>query len=601
MTDNPASKPPREDVVRIGAASASFVDSRIAMSQLLGCENPLDYIVFDCLAEGVMSILARARIAGEPGYVSDFVTGQIAPYLDVIAEKGVKVIANAGGLDPRACAAAVEAVIARTGIQLTVASISGDNLGHRVDELVNRGTCDMFSGADLGDKLQDADQFLSLSAYTGAFPIARALAEGADIVITGRVVDSATALGALIHEFGWSQGDFDLLSAGTLAGHLIECTTQVTGATFTDWDEVRDWANIGFPIAACHADGMFEIGKPEGSGGIVSVGTVSEQLLYEVGDASAYAVPDVVCDWTGVEVALVGPDRVRVSGAKGRGRPNRLKAALTWDRGWRATALAPIVGQKACAKANRTAAELFKRCSMLLAEADLPGFQHTHCDVIGDDSRAICRMVADHIDREGAALFAREQSSIMTSMCVGTSVPLGTTVKPLTFFGSFLLERVEVPIIISIGGHDVHFEESIGLCPSDQADPVGEPAPPDDDPVSEVPLIALAWARSGDKGDLFNVGVIARKPTFLPHIYHALSPDRVAAHYAYKLGGSVCEVTRKAVPGIHALNLVVSNSLSGGMLANPSFDPAAKGMAQLLLDFPVPIPSGLEPNRTQES
>ena len=591
--------------VHIGAVSASFVDSRIAMPQWLGCGMPIDYLVFDCLAEGVMSILARARKAGQPAYVSDFVDAQMAPYLPELAERGIKVVANAGGLDPEACAAALREAANQAGVSLKIASISGDDLSGRADELVTHATRDMFDDIDLRTELDGADQLLSLTAYTGAFPIAAALAAGADIVVTGRAVDSAATLGPLIHEFGWVEDDFDLLSAGTLAGHLIECTTQVCGATFTDWRDVPDWANIGFPVAICQADGSIELTKPNGTGGLISRGTVAEQMLYEVSDPAAYVVPDAVCDWTGVRLEETGPNRVRISGTRGTGRPEMLKAALTWDRGFRATAMAPIIGHEAAAKAERTASELFKRCDWLADERGLGPYSLHHVDVVGGAgpgaSAAICRMIADHPTMAGAGLFAREQSSIMTSMAVGTSVPLGTTVRPLTRFASFLLPRATVSLSTDFGDGP----QPAAMAQEGTSRSIGraaEPPRPESEAVDTVPLVALAFARSGDKGNLFNVGVIARESEYLPFLFAALTPQRVAAHYAPVLGrdAAAIGVARYPVPGIDALNLVIGDAMGGGMLSHPGLDPAAKSMAQMLLDFPVPVSAEIR-DRIQEA
>ena len=238
-------------------------------------------------------------------------------------------------------------------MKVRVGVVEGDNLTAQVATLVDADDvrhvrwivrCWKSSGR--------ADRINSLVAYTGAFPIAAALAGGADIVVTGRAVDSALALGALIHEFGWGPDDFDLLAAGTLAGHLLECSAQVTGGTFTDWRDVPDWAGIGMPIGECRADGGLVITKPEGTGGLVSIGTVSEQLLYEVSDPQRYYVADVICDFTDVQLAQVGPDRVEVSGARGLGRTDTYKASLTYDAGWRASAIIPIIGLEAAAKAR---------------------------------------------------------------------------------------------------------------------------------------------------------------------------------------------------------------------------------------------------------
>ena len=284
------------------------------------------------------------------------------------------------------------------------------------------------------EKVESADRVNSLVAYTGAFPIAAAMAAGADIVITGRAVDSAMALGPLIHEFGWGPDDFDLLAAGTLAGHLLECSAQVTGGTFTDWRDVPDWAGIGMPIGECSADGGLVITKPEGTGGLVSVGTVAEQLLYEVSDPQRYYVADVVCDFTDVRLEQIGPDRVAVTGARGLGRTATCKASLTYEQGWRASALIPIIGLEAAAKAERLGQELIARTNTLLRQSQLPPLTRTHCEVIGGEgtgpTTALCRLVADHPDQEGAQVLIREQSSAISHMSVGISLSLAAWSTP---------------------------------------------------------------------------------------------------------------------------------------------------------------------------
>ena len=285
-----------EKFVRIGGASAFIVDSATATAQLLG-EARLDYLVYDYLAEGSMGMLARFQAADpESGYAADFVSLQMVPHLPEIQRRGIRVVANAGGLNPQGCAAALRRAAAELGLTPRIAVVEGDDLRGRVDELHAAGHVDMASGAPMPASV------LSANAYLGGFPIANALDRGADIVVTGRVVDSALALGPLIHAFGWRPDQHDQLAAGTLVGHLIECGCQVTGGTHTDWEAVDDWSDVGFPIAECSADGGCVITKPEGIGGLVSVGTVAEQLLYEVGDPRAYIVPDAVCDFSGVRI-----------------------------------------------------------------------------------------------------------------------------------------------------------------------------------------------------------------------------------------------------------------------------------------------------------
>ena len=591
-------------VVRIGGATASFSDTALSVPQLLdaGC---LDYLILDYLAEGSMGIFGRIQAADPAaGYGKDFLTVHIGPYLSTIAQQGVKVVANAGGVNPAGLANALEAMIADLGLSLRVAVVDGDDLRDQLPQLKAAGHRDMFTGAPFPEAI------ISANAYLGAFPIAAALADGADIVITGRVVDSALALGPLIHEFGWQSHEFDLLAAGTLAGHLLECGAQVTGGTFTDWRDVPDWANIGFPIGECHADGSLVITKPERTGGLVSVGTVAEQLLYEVGDPSDYIVADVCCDFSEVTLEQVGKDRVRVTGVRGRPATDSYKVCITFDQGWRSIAYQPVIGEDAADKAERQAEALFARARRLLLARNLPDFTMTETVLIGgeasfgangryaDTREVICKLVADHADREGAEIFAREQWAAISGMSVGTSINLATHVLPLTGVFLFLLDKQAVTPRLTTGGVTRNLPAPSGAMASEPAVTAISAFPPEnavtagnaENDGSTVDLVQLAWARSGDKGHLFNVAVIARQPAFLPHLRAALTPEAVSGWYGHLgHGGQPPRVERYDVPGLHALNFVIHDALEGGINASTRLDPAAKGMAQMLLRFPVGV------------
>ena len=534
------------------------------------------------------------------GFAADFVDGYILPHLSDLLDRRIRIVANAGGLNPAACAEALRIGAEAAGLKVCIGVVEGDNLTSRVGEIIGPDTCDMLDGSSVREKLDSADHINALVAYTGAFPIAAALAAGADVVITGRAVDSAMALGPLIHEFGWGPDDFDLLAAGTLAGHLLECSAQVTGGTFTDWRDVPDWAGIGMPIGECSADGGLVITKPEGTGGLVTVGTVSEQLLYEVSDPQHYYVADVICDFTDVRLEQIGPDRVSVSGARGLGRTSTYKASITYDAGWRATALIPLIGLESAAKAQRLGKEMFARTGAMLRQIQLPPYTQTRCDVIGGEgpgaTTAICRLVADHPDQAGAALLVREQSSGISHMSVGISLSLNAAVRPVQRIAGFLVPKSLVSQTVTVDSANVPFVSKTNAAGKEQdASAPALPALPDDaDPKQTVPLIRLAWARSGDKGNLFNVAVIARKPEYLAYIAATLTPEVIGKYYGRQLSaGRILPVERFSVPGLSALNFVVGDSMDGGVLASTSIDPVAKGMAQLLLDFPIPVSDGL--------
>ena len=591
-------------VIRIGGATASFSDTALSVPQLLA-GGQLDYLIFDYLAEGSMGLFGRMQAADPTaGFGTDFLTVHVGPFLNEIAEQGLRVVANAGGVNPAGLASALEQMIRDKGLTLKVAYVAGDDLRDRVTELRAAKHDDMFIGTPFPDNV------VSANAYLGAFPIAAALAMGADIVITGRVVDSAVVLGPLIHEFGWGMDDLDLLAAGTLVGHLLECGAQVTGGTFTDWRDVPDWANIGFPIGECHADGSVVITKPQGTGGLVSIGTVAEQLLYEVSDPADYIVADVRCDFSQVKLEKIATDRVRVSGARGRTPTETYKACITFDGGWRTIAYQPIIGEDAAAKAARQAEALFARGRALLRARNLADFTLTENVVIGDEisfgaharnrgsREVISKLIVDHPDREGAEIFAREQWAGISGMSVGTSINLATHVLPMTGVFLFLLDKQGVTPTATFDGitHDVPVAKG---APASEHMPTNPPvaATPSGRGDVLVDLVQLAWARSGDKGHLFNVAVIARKPEYLPYLRAALTPEAVAEWYRH-LGpdGQPPHVDGYDVPGFHALNFVINNALIGGINASTRLDPAAKGMAQMLLRFPICVPSALAAN-----
>jgi hypothetical protein len=587
-------------VVRIGGASAFLVDSALAVPQLLQAQG-LDYLIFDYLAEGSMGLLGRMQAADpKGGFGTDFLTVHVGPHLKQIARQGVKVIANAGGLNPQGLAAATEAMIQAAGLSLRVAAVDGDDVRGELAGLRAADVRDMFTGAALPQQ-----PIISANAYLGAFPIAAALAGGADIVITGRVVDSALALGPLIHEFGWQTHDYAHLAAGTLAGHLLECGAQVSGGTFTDWRSVPDWENIGFPIGECHADGTLVITKPAGTGGIVTIGTVAEQLLYEVSDPGDYIVTDVRCDFTHVQLEQLGPDRVRVSGARGRPPTDTYKVCITYDAGWRAIAYQPLIGEEATAKSERQAAALFARTRVLLRARELPDFSATACIVIGAERsfgahaqpgggrEVICKLVADHPQKLGADLFAREQWTAISGMSVGTSINLATHVMPVTGLFLCLMHKSAVTPRLTLAGATQALPDAAGEAATERSAVAPAPAPATPTDAVSVDLLRLAWVRSGDKGHLFNVAVIARRPQYLPWLRAALTPAAVAQWYRHLRAAGPPRVDRYEAGGFHALNLVVHDALEGGINASTQLDPAAKGMGQMLLRFPVPVPSAL--------
>ncbi len=591
----------RRDRVVIGGAAGMWGDATHATGQLLATGR-LDYLIYECLAEITMAILTRAKQRGvELGYATDIVSPILRDALPEIHRQGIKVITNAGGVNPQACAEALRGIAHELDLPLRIATVEGDDLMPQLGELRAMGLADMARGSPVPERP------ISMNAYLGAMPIADALAAGADVVITGRCVDSALVLGPLVHEFGWSAADFDRLAQGSLAGHLLECSTQVTGGLLTDWQDVGSWVDMGFPIGECHEDGSFVITKPDGSDGIVSAKSVTEQILYEIGDPRRYMLPDVVCDFSGVEVSEVGPDRVQVTGARGLPPPPTLKACALEQDGFRLTAMLMVGGRDAALRAERAGAAILDRARRILSGYNLADFRQTDIEALGaeatygphartrDSREVVLKVAAHHDDRVALDILARELPSIGMSMAQGVTAGGSGRARPTPFIRlhSFLVPRHMATPRILLDGTEVTGREppaDLYQEPAPSQDPGIAPAPPQGGGTATVPLLALAYGRSGDKGDQSNIGIVARHPDFLPVIAREVTADEVRGFLGHLVAGPAA---RYSLPGLLAFNFVLQDALGGGGTASLRYDPQGKGMAQMLLEMPVTIPAGM--------
>ena len=586
-----------KDKVRFGLWAAFWGDTSRAARQLLDDADGIDYLVSDYLAEITMALLARARAKDpETGYVPDVLTS-LKPILADLAQRGTKVVTNGGALNPRDCARVLQEAADEIGLPLKVAAVEGDDLTPRLGEILAAKPREMATGEEIPTALASAN------AYLGARPIARALGMGADIVITGRCADSSLVVGPLMHEFGWSDTHYDQLASGTLAGHIIECGPQSTGGVFTDWDAVPGWDDMGYPIAEVSSDGTTVITKPSGTGGLVSVGTVGEQILFEIGDPAAFITPDVVCDWRNVKLEQLGPDRVQVSGAKGNPATTSYKVLATYHDGFRVLATAMFAGIDAAGRARRAGEALVARTERLIADEGFGPLTESSVEVVGAGdilggasrpdtaTEVVLKVGVRHPERAALEIFAAEfvPFGIVAQGMAGVFAGR-PRVAPVYRVFQWLLDKGSVSASVHFGGKDTPVEVSPGSAETLVATPpIGEDGAATLRPGRTVPLRALAYACSGDKGDGANIGLMARHPDFLPIIRDQVTAERVRSLFSHY---NPQEIRRWELPGLNAMNIVIDGVLGGqGGTSTLRYDPQGKSYGAMLLTLPVVVPA----------
>jgi len=416
---------PTKDPVLVANGQGFWGDSILGPVRLLE-EGPLDYLTLDYLAEVTLSIMQKLR-SRDPsrGYATDFVQ-LVDRVLPKLLEKDVKVVANAGGVNPHACKDALLEVVARHGAGgVKIAVVEGDDVLDRLDELVEAG--EELRNMDTGEPLASIrDRVTSANVYLGAFPIAEALGQGARIVLTGRGTDPGLVLGPLIHEFGWGPEEWDRLAAGTVAGHILECGAQCTGGNYTDWRAVPNLAMVGYPIVEAHPDGTFSVTKHAGTGGLVNEDTVRHQLVYEMGDPSRYITPDCLADFTSIRLEDEAADRVRVTGVRGEPATDTYKVSISYRDGWKSTGQLTVSGPDALDKARLCADIVWKRLAHdgyhYAPEERLEEFVganvcHAGIDVpdAGEPSEVVLRMGVKGPDRAKVDRFGSELVPLVTS------------------------------------------------------------------------------------------------------------------------------------------------------------------------------------------
>ncbi len=569
--------------IRIGNAQAFWGDRGDAAAELLAQAPDLDYLTMDYLAEVSMSILAVQRERDPSvGYARDFVdvVASLAPYW--AAGGRCKLIVNAGGLNPHGCAQACKQALESAGCRaLKIAVVSGDDVLTLVKQPVDDAQRLHFQNLDTGAPITDVtDRLVTANAYVGSRPIVEALRTGAEIVITGRVADPSLVAAACWHHFGWNETDWNRLAGATVAGHLVECGTQVTGGISTDWLDLPDPVHVGFPIVEVADDGSCHVTKPPGTGGAVNEWTVKEQLLYEIGDPGRYLSPDAAVSFLSLKVEQIDTDRVRVSGATGSPRPETLKVSATYRDGYRAAGTLTIIGAEASAKAQRCGEivlQRLKESSQVLRSADLETF--------GSESATVLRIAVEAESKGAVERFSKELMPLITAGPPGTTgyAEGRPRVHPVFRYWPCLIDRQAV-------NSRVEFMETVATNSSVNL-PVTRPstsrlaARPSktSTPALQRPRILqdIACGRSGDKGIGANIGIIARKPEDFSLLKGWLTTDRVKEFFA---ADGVESVARYEMPNLSAMNFVLRGILRDSLRS----DAQGKALAQRLLQIPLP-------------
>jgi Acyclic terpene utilisation family protein AtuA len=574
-----ASASGRSGAVRIANCSGFYGDRLAAMREMLtgGSNDPVDYLTGDYLAELTMLILGRDRMKHpERGYAKTFLT-QLEDCLGEARDRGVRIVANAGGLNPAGLADAIRALTERLGIAARVAHVEGDDLAPRAAEL------------GLGAPL-------TANAYLGAWGIVDCLNDGADVVVTGRVTDASVIVGAAAAHFGWGRTDYDELAGAVVAGHVIECGVQATGGNYAFFREIPAVPGLihpGFPLAEVNADGSSVITKHPGTGGLVSVDTVTAQLLYEITGAR-YANPDVTARMDSIKLSSEGPDRVLISGVVGESPPPTLKVSLNSIGGFRNAMTFVLTGLDIEAKAELVRRQLEFALTVKPAELEWTLARTDHPDADTEEAAsALLRCVVRDPD---PANVGRQFSSAAVELALASYPGFHVTAPPgegqvYGVFTAGYVEATEVPhIAVHADGARIDIPcatDTLELSPA-AAPPLPEPLPAGS--TRRAPLGRIAGARSGDKGGSANIGVWVRTEdqwrwlanTLTVELLKELLPE--AADF---------DVTRHVLPNLRAVNFVIEGILGQGVAYQARFDPQAKGLGEWLRSRHVDIPENL--------
>jgi Acyclic terpene utilisation family protein AtuA len=582
------------DVLRIANCSGFYGD-RLSAAREMVEGGPIDVLTGDYLAELTMAILYKSR-ARKPGtgYATTFVT-QMEQVLGACLAKGIKVVANAGGLNPAGCAAAVQAVADKQGLKPTIAYITGDDVLDRLDEWQRAGHA--LAHLDRGRPLRDLRApVVTANAYLGGWGIALALAQGADVVITGRVTDAALALGPAAWKFGWKRDDWDRLAAGVVCGHILECGAQCCGGNYSFFQEVPTYTKIGFPVAEMEASGEFVVTKHAGTGGLVSVGTITAQLLYEIG-GPRYLNPDVTARFDSIRLGQEGSDRVRVSGVRGEPPPPDTKLCLNYFGGYKNTMIFVLTGLDIPEKAKLIEDTFWGMVGGRERFADVAVSLRRSDQEDPESNEAAQALLKITVKDPDAAKVGRAWSNRAIEMALAhypgfhmTSPPTEETAYAV--YWPALIPSGMIEQLVHVGEREIPVPSTMSggpdMAPALPPSAVIPPAP--GTRTVRAPLGRVAGARSGDKGGNANVGVWVRTPAAYAWLLQFLTAERLGQLLPEARG---LEIERHPLPNLLAVNFVIQRLLGEGVSASTRSDPQAKSLGEYLRARVVDVPETL--------
>lgn len=595
-----------KDKIRIGNAGGFWGDDLHALKRQLS-GGQLDYITTDYLAEITMSILRKQQLKNPKlGYITDFVD-QMDEVAELVIDKKVKIIVNAGGINPLECSRQVINRLKAKNLSMKIAIIEGDNIIDDIKEFYPH-KADFKNLEDGEDFSPIKDKVQSANVYLGVQSIVKALEEGAQLIIAGRVTDTSITLAPMIYEFGWKYNDWDKLASGIVAGHMIECGAQSSGGNFTDWEKVPDWSNFGYPIVEISANGNFVVTKHQNTGGLVSIDTIKEQVVYEMGNPTTYISPDVIADFQTIKLKQTEENKVQVSGIKGKPSTKTYKVSMAYEDGFKASGTIIISGPDAIIKAEKFAEIFWERLGINFEKKnhELVGYNACHKDLVNNQlaNEVLLKLDVYDFDPKKIEEFSKSIAPLILSGPPGVAVTGGRPrIQSVMTYWPALLDKSLVKSRVSLINNEgeiaksfeisglTGFEEDLKtthkLTDNQYTKKI---AGHEDFKMVKVPYKRICLARSGDKGDTVNIGIIARSTEIYNFIKHKLTEDEIKTMF-----NSFCkgEVKRYELDNIEALNFLLEKSLDGGGTKSLMIDAQGKTFASAFLSQMVEVPENL--------